>query len=194
MNFSVVILAGGRSTRMGRDKAWLEVGGQTLLSRQIQLAQELGATEVFISGRAGVDYTGFGGRVVLDNYPDSGPLAGIESAQAVTATPLLLALAVDMPAINIRLLQGLYSVCEANCGAIPRVNGRIEPLVAFYPKTAHALAVEMLSRKPAAKEAVAPGPTDFACECVKRKLARFVEASAAEAACFRNLNAPEDLP
>src|ERR1035438_9547728 len=59
MNFSAVILAGGKSSRMGRDKAWLEVGRQTLLARQIQLAQAAGATEIFVSGRFGVAYPTF---------------------------------------------------------------------------------------------------------------------------------------
>jgi hypothetical protein len=53
MNFSAIILAGGKSSRMGRDKAWLEVGGKTLLARQIELAGPLARSEVFISGRTG---------------------------------------------------------------------------------------------------------------------------------------------
>ncbi|HEY5345385.1 MAG TPA: NTP transferase domain-containing protein, partial [Verrucomicrobiae bacterium] len=59
MNFSAVILAGGKSSRMGRDKAFLEIGGTTLLARQIGLARELGAAEIFISGRAETDYSKF---------------------------------------------------------------------------------------------------------------------------------------
>lgn len=57
MNHSAVILAGGQSKRMGRDKALLEVGGQPLLVRQIKFGWATRATEVFISGRAGVDYS-----------------------------------------------------------------------------------------------------------------------------------------
>src|SRR6266566_3753822 len=59
MNFSAVILAGGKSSRMGRDKAFIKVGGQPLLARQIQLAQTVGAKEIFISGREDVDYSNF---------------------------------------------------------------------------------------------------------------------------------------
>jgi molybdopterin-guanine dinucleotide biosynthesis protein A len=56
MNFSAVILAGGRSSRMGRDKAWPKIDSQTLLARQITLVRELGAVEIFIFGRAEADY------------------------------------------------------------------------------------------------------------------------------------------
>ena len=80
MIFSAVILAGGKSLRMGRDKAWLEIEGQTLLARQIALARETGAAEIFISGRADADYSAFGCPVLQDGFPDAVPLAGIERA------------------------------------------------------------------------------------------------------------------
>src|ERR1041385_2459244 len=96
MNFSAVILAGGRSQRMGRDKARLIVQGKPLLLRQVELARELGAAEVLISGRAGGDYTGFNCPVLMDRFEDAGPLAGIESALTAMSTEMLLVLAVDM--------------------------------------------------------------------------------------------------
>lgn len=190
---SAVILAGGKSSRMGRDKAWLEICGQTLLARQIQLIHTFGATEIFISGRADADYSPFGCRVLQDHFPDAGPLAGIESALCMTTTPLLLVLAVDMPEMSLNFLQRLHAACAEKCGAIPQVGGRIEPLAAFYPKTTLGLATEMLSRQRAGSETDTPGPTDFARECVQRKLAGLIEATAAEARYFTNLNSPEDL-
>jgi molybdenum cofactor guanylyltransferase len=193
MNFSAVILAGGRSSRMGRDKAWLEIGGRTMLARQVELVRMVGAAEVFISGRTEVDYSAFGCRVVQDRFQNVGPLAGIERALDAATAPLLLVLAVDMPAMSGVFLEKLRAVCTENCGAIPQVDGRIEPLVAFYSKASLDLAVGMLGDKRARSEAGAPGPTDFARECVKRKLATLVEVSAAEARYFTNINSPEDL-
>ena len=105
MNFSAVILAGGKSSRMGCDKAFLEIGGQTLLARQIQLVHDAGAAEVFISGREGVDYSTSGCRVLTDKFPDAGPLAGIERALDTMTSPLLLVLAVDLPAMTAEFLQ-----------------------------------------------------------------------------------------
>ena len=52
MTFSALILAGGKSSRMCQDKAWLRLRHETFLARQIRLAQEVGASEVLISGRA----------------------------------------------------------------------------------------------------------------------------------------------
>ena len=75
MKFSAVILAGGRSSRMGQDKAWLPIDGQPLLARQISLVRELDPVELLISGRSGTDYRSLGCRVLTDGFPDAGPLA-----------------------------------------------------------------------------------------------------------------------
>jgi molybdopterin-guanine dinucleotide biosynthesis protein A len=187
MNFSAVILAGGKSSRMGRDKAWLDVDGQPLLARQIQLARESGAAEVFISGRADTDYAAFGCRVLWDKFAGAGPLAGIERALDAANLPLLLVLAVDLPEMNLEFLRGLGAGCAENIGAIPRVNENLEPLAAFYPKTSHLLAVALLD---GGHNAV----TTFAENCVQSGLARFVELSAAGARHFANWNSPADLP
>jgi molybdenum cofactor guanylyltransferase len=187
VNFSAVILAGGKSSRMGRDKAWLEVDGRPLLARQIQLARESGAAEVFISGRADTDYAAFGCRVLWDKFGGAGPLAGIERALDAAMSPLLLVLAVDLPEMSVEFLRRLGAGCAENFGAIPRVNENIEPLAAFYPKISHSPAEALLCNR---RNAVAT----FAEHCVQSGLARFVELPAAGSRHFANWNAPVDLP
>ena len=187
MSFSTVILAGGKSSRMGCDKAFLETGGQTLLARQIQLALETGAPEILISGRAGADYSIFGSHVLLDKFPDAGPLAGIERALDAAISPLLLVLAVDLPKMNADFLQRLRTSCIENIGVIPRMNGHIEPLAAFYPKAAQMLAEALLRN---GHNAVAT----FAGHCARSGLAQFVDLAASDACYFVNLNTPADLP
>lgn len=186
MNFSAVILAGGKSSRMGRDKARLEVGGQILLARQIQLAREAGATEVFLSGRAETDYAEFGCWVLPDKYPGAGPLAGIERALDAASSDRLLVLAVDLPEMNADLLKRLLANCSENAGVIPRLNGNIEPLAAIYPKAAHPLVEVLLGD---GNNAV----MNFARLCVESGLARFLELSADDARHFTNWNSPADL-
>jgi molybdopterin-guanine dinucleotide biosynthesis protein A len=174
MKFSAVILAGGKSSRMGRDKAWLEIEGRSLLARQIQLVREAGAAEVFISGRANSDYSNFDCRVLHDRIVDAGPLGGIESALAASSSSLLLALAVDMPKMQVQLLSRFVSRCGERVGVIPRVNGKIEPLAAFYPKAAAGLMEELFSasrRKELGSElsrapVKSPSATGFAEKCV----------------------------
>ena len=157
MKFSAVILAGGKSSRMGRDKALLEVDGQPLLARQIQIARDAGADEVFISGRADADYTAFTCPVLRDRFLETGPLAGIEAALMATASPLLLALAVDLPGMDVDFLRRLAGQCAVGCGAIPRVDGFIEPLAAFYPKTSVSLLTELFDARIPLTPALSPG-------------------------------------
>ncbi len=187
MNFSAVILAGGKSSRMGRDKAWLEVGGRPLLARQVRLARGLGAAEVFISGRTDTDYSAFDCPVLCDRFAGAGPLAGIERALAAATLPLLLVLAVDLPEMDLGLLRRLGAGCAGNIGAIPRVNGKLEPLAAFYPKAAQPLAVALLRNEPRAV-------SGFADRCVQSGLARLMELPAGEERYFANWNSPVDLP
>jgi molybdopterin-guanine dinucleotide biosynthesis protein A len=185
MIFDAVILAGGKSSRMGQDKALLEVGGQSLLARQIALVREVGAGEVFVSGRAGVDYSGFDCPVLVDKFPDAGPLAGIERALDASSSPLLLVLAVDMPAMNAAMLGRLLASCTTVHGVIPRTKDGIEPLAAIYPKAAlDKLRVELQQGK-------SPGVRWFAQECVTAGLAQFMDVSDADAECFVSANSPE---
>lgn len=184
MTFDAVILAGGKSTRMGRDKAWLEFDGRTLLARQIQLARGAGASGVFVSGRAGKDYSGFGCPALVDRLIDIGPLAGVERALSACSAPLLLALAVDMPRMTPAPLQKLLSLCAQDRGAVPRVNNEIEPLAAFYPRAALALLTGRLDRR-------LYSARQFAGACIHEKLCVFVDFTPDDAPFFENWNAPD---
>jgi molybdopterin-guanine dinucleotide biosynthesis protein A len=186
MNFSAVILAGGNSSRMGRDKAWLEVGGMRLLARQIELVCAAGAVEVFISGRTDADYSGFGGLVLHDQFAGAGPLAGIERALTTAKTPLLLVLAVDLAGMSAELLRRLAAACSTKVGVIPRVNGNIEPLAAFYPKSAQGLAGSQLEGGDFVVR-------DFAARCVQCGWSRYVELPGSDTPNFTNWNSPADM-
>ena len=191
MNFDAVILAGGKSSRMGRDKAFLEFSGQPLLARQISLACGIGASEIFISGRARVDYSIFNCPVLKDQFPNAGPLAGMASALDAVRQPLLLVLAVDMANMTGDFLKKLHAHCQNGAGAVPLCDGVIEPLAAFYPKSTGELAQKLLARS---KHEHSPGAKHFAELCVQAGLARFVTVAPDEASLFKNWNSPADLP
>jgi molybdopterin-guanine dinucleotide biosynthesis protein A len=186
MNFSALILAGGRSSRMGRDKAWLEVDGRPLIERQLALVRESGATGVFISGRAGADYSSLGCRVLEDDFAAVGPLAGIERGLAAMTSPLLLVLAVDLPRMEAQFLRRLALACADDHGAVPEVRGNLEPLVAIYPKRAYAVIVEQLR---AGRNAV----HEFASICMATGSVQRFPVTVMDEPLFLNWNAPGDL-
>ncbi|HLZ53385.1 MAG TPA: molybdenum cofactor guanylyltransferase [Verrucomicrobiae bacterium] len=185
MNLCAVILAGGKSSRMGQDKAWLEIGGQTLLARQIKLAHECGAEEVFISGRVDKDYSQFACPVLYDRWAEAGPLAGIGRALEETSSSRLLVLAVDMPWLTPVVLRKLAGPGRGDRGMVPRVGSRIEPLAAIYPKLAASLAAAMLSRGIHAA-------ATFAENCVRSGLAQFQTWNESDAGCFASWNRLSD--
>lgn len=183
---SAVILAGGRSSRMGRDKAWIEWAGRPLIAHALEKVRRLGVAEVFISGRPGVDYTALGCPVLLDLEPDRGPLGGIERALRECASPLLLVLAVDLPHVTPALLAGLLAACDVRTGAVPKLEDKLEPLAAIYPRRCHARARAALRQARLAAR-------DFAAACLRERAVRAFPVAAADAGCFANWNRPDDL-
>ncbi len=131
-----LVLAGGASRRMGRDKALLRLpGGESLLERQIWALRETGAARVLISTRKGRDYGAVAADLVFDPEVDAGPLAGIAAGLRAAREGLVLVLAVDMPRVDPGHLQELLRQTEAESlrGVVPVCDGIIEPLVAVYP-------------------------------------------------------------
>jgi molybdopterin-guanine dinucleotide biosynthesis protein A len=187
VNLSAVILAGGESTRMGRDKAWLEIAGQPLIHRALLTVQAAGIKEVFISGRAGEDYSALRCPVLFDLEPGCGPLAGIERALETADAPLLLVLAVDLPGITAAFLRRLVEGCDPHTGVLPILNGQLEPLAAIYPKRCHFIARNCLLKGRRAAR-------DFADACRRQRAVRTFTVSRADAGCFDNWNSPSDLP
>ncbi len=186
MNVSAVILAGGESHRMGQDKAWLELGGQPLIARALSTIRESGIGEIFISGRAGNDYSKLRCPVLLDREAGCGPLSGIERALEEAGTPLVLVLAVDLPYMTAAFLRKLAAHCDPLTGAIPRLRSQLEPLAAIYPKRCRFIARDCLLKCRLAAR-------DFADACLRERAVRPIAVAQVDAACFDNWNSPADV-
>jgi len=186
LNVSAFILAGGKSSRMGMDKAFLEYQGRTLLARALVLARSV-ASEVRIVGSE-EKFAAFG-TVVEDVFGDCGPLGGIHAALLASLTELNLILAVDTPQISTAVLQYLIrQACEAPDAAVvvPRAGGGWQPLCAVY-RPEFAKVAERALR--AGRNRIDP--------LFGMVRTRVVEESELEhanfpAGMFRNLNTPEE--
>jgi molybdenum cofactor guanylyltransferase len=130
-----VVLAGGRSTRMGRDKLHLRVGGTTLLERVTTVLADA-CDETLVVG-ASADPPPRGTRPVPDLRPDrAGPLAGIEAGLAAASYPSVFVAAADTPFLTSGVVEGLVAHLAAGARiAVPRHGGRAHPLCAAYDRS-----------------------------------------------------------
>jgi molybdopterin-guanine dinucleotide biosynthesis protein A len=181
------ILAGGKSTRMGTDKAFVEYEGRTLLARALDLARSV-TPEVRIVGSQ-EKFAPFA-PVVEDVFRDCGPLGGIHAALQASVTPLNLMLAVDMPFVSWAFLQFLIGQAKRAPEAavvVPISDGRRQPLCAIYRRE---FAV-------AAEDALRAGRNriDRLFDEVRTRVIEQEELEGAgfSSALFRNLNTPEEL-
>jgi molybdopterin-guanine dinucleotide biosynthesis protein A len=146
---SAVLLAGGRSTRMGRDKALLEVDGQPMWRRQRNVLAALGPKEIFLSVRAEQAWArgiaGFDG-LLFDGLEAGGPLIGITAGLERMTAPWLAVLAIDLPAMTTAWFEELARHCTPGVGCVGRQEKFYEPLAAIYPREMMSLAWEALAR------------------------------------------------
>ena len=147
-NFSAALLAGGRSIRMGRDKAEIAVrwGDETvpLRVRQLRILESLEPEELFYSGPMRVNDLR-GAKIIVDQWSDAGPLSGLASCLREMTSDLLLCLAVDVARIETPILLKLLGKCRAGQGIVPRLGKHYEPLVAVYPRKSLYLAIGQIT-------------------------------------------------
>jgi molybdenum cofactor guanylyltransferase len=125
------VLAGGKSSRMGQDKALIDFNGKPLLSHAVETVRAV-CHKSFVVGNP-TKYLSYG-PIVEDFYTDQGPLAGIHAALKSSAAKLNLMVAVDMPFISVELLQFLIMQARGSSAmvSIPEIDGRLQPLCAIY--------------------------------------------------------------
>src|SRR5256885_5530307 len=121
-NVTAFILAGGKSTRMGTDKALVALDGRTLLARTLDLARSV-VTDVRIVGDSG-KFAAFA-PVVEDVFRECGPLGGIHAALRASSTELNLILAVDVPFVSLAFSQYLIRRAQdaSAVATVPRAGG-----------------------------------------------------------------------
>ena len=186
MTFSAMLLAGGESRRMGRDKAALVFHDEPLWRRQLRVLRDLGPQRVFVSARTESPWLPDDTELLLDEPPSRGPLSGLAKALAQMQTTHLVVLAVDMPFVTREQLQFLCLEATEGCGVVPLIGERAEPLAAIYPKES------------ALDFAAALAGIDLSLQSLVRKLAaagkvRLLPVSSEDENLYLSLNNPSDL-
>jgi molybdenum cofactor guanylyltransferase len=180
------ILAGGKSSRMGADKALLELKGRSLLQRALGLLRSLTPEVVIVGERS--KFARFG-TVVEDVFRERGPLGGIHAALAATATDLNLVLAVDLPFIDAAFLKYLVKQARGTEAVViaPHSSDGWQPLCAIYRRSFLAVAEKSLLQ---GKNKIDPL---FSAVPVLALLENDLTERGFPPALFRNLNTPEEF-
>ena len=185
-SLSAFILAGGKSTRMGTDKAFVLLEGRTLLARMLDLARQV-TSNVHIVGDP-AKFAPFA-PTIEDIFPGCGPLGGIHAALRSSSTDLNIILAVDVPFVSLALLDYLISRAKNSTASVTltQAAGGFQPLCAVYRR----------SFGDAAEDALRAGRYKID-GLFNQKNTQVIEEGELQVAgfspgIFRNLNTPQDL-
>jgi molybdopterin-guanine dinucleotide biosynthesis protein A len=183
MSFSAVLLCGGESQRMGRDKSLVEWNGTPLWQLQLEKLRALLPREIFLSARNDKPWRPRDVTLVLDAEPAScGPRGGIAAALRICQSDHLLVLAIDLPLIHVGYLKSMLQRIARGVGVVPVSDGRFEPVAAIYPRgvvdafSRHAESLQTLLR-----------------ELIDRGCMTAVGVQPRDRELFRNVNEPADL-
>ena len=130
---NAVILVGGKSSRMGTNKAFLELKGKTFIELQIELLREM-FDEISISANTPSEYEYLNLPIFKDIYPGKGPLGGIYTSLINSSSLHTFMLACDMPFVGPELIKHLKDLTKEYDVVIPKSENGLEPLHAFYSK------------------------------------------------------------
>lgn len=146
---SYIILAGGKSRRMGVNKAELDFYGHTFLETQITKAQTMGFTDIIISGHPAevLSIT-----PIMDEFKDRGPLGGMYSSFKIAKNEFCFVICVDVPQIVESTILSLINYHEQEGKEITLLcqNGKVEPLIGIYPASSYKKIYEIIKNGSAA--------------------------------------------
>ena len=150
MEIGCIVLAGGKGLRLGRDKAFETVDGQSLLHRVVTRLSSFSSEIIIVTAKGKslpqfFDKPSF--RIVADAYPGQGSLVGLATGLAASKAHYNLAVACDMPFLNQALLRYMLGLAAGFDVVLPRLNGLLEPLHAVYARSCLAPMERLLERK-----------------------------------------------
>lgn len=149
---TLIVAAGGKSTRMGRDKRFLPLDGEALLARTLRKGRAAGFRSIVLAAEGAQEElttlaAEFGALLVTDEIPAQGPAAAIAAGLAAAETAWSLVLSGDMPFYDFELVRALLSAAEGDTQVVlPTLSGYWQPLAALYRRDAGAVFAAAIAR------------------------------------------------
>jgi len=137
MEVTSIVLAGGKNLRLGRSKAREVIGGKSLIECVVERLRPLSSQILIVTSREESDFPVVPEtQVLIDHYPDKGPLGGIYSGLLASRSAYSVVVACDMPFLNTELLRYMIGLSADFDAVVPRLGeGMAEPLHAVYSKS-----------------------------------------------------------
>lgn len=197
MDIEAFILIGGRSSRLGTDKAFVELGGKTLVERASEtIHQALAPRRITaVAGNAtqfAIDAVVADVPFIFDLHENRGPLGGLHAALAYAQTPWIFVLACDYPFVSPQIISFLAEKISDDSGAVvpEQHDGRLQPLCAFYQVGKARPIVEEIIERPRI-----PPPMHDIVRSMEPLVVRFDEYASLPGSdrLFLNINTLDDL-
>lgn len=130
---NIIILAGGKSSRMGQDKGLMKIKGIEIIKYLIKTTELLTNQITIISNNK--EYEKFGYSVVHDLINDIGPIGGLYTGLKTSKSDINLVLSCDVPLVSVELLEALLKANTSNLnGIVAKHNDKVHPLIGLYSK------------------------------------------------------------
>ena len=145
MDIGLIILAGGKSSRMGTDKAFLSWDGKSFVENTVVKAKQYGFTDIIVVINKKVEFKELAVTVIADIYPEQGPLSGMHAGLTYGKSKSYFVISCDMPLFDFGVFNQLRLVYNDEVDVVvPSYQGKIQPLAAIYRKTCAKAIEDML--------------------------------------------------
>ncbi len=179
MSFSGIIVSGGRSSRMGEDKALLEVDGKPMIQ---YVSEVLRATcDEIIIASSNEKHAKFGDFMVEDTPKGMGPIAGIQAGLQAAKYEQSIVLSCDTPFVTKEILEVLKEQCQGERITLASCEGKLQPLIAIYSKAVSMTIAQSLNNNERSLMQLQ--------ETCNAKVIHF---DASKAKAFENINTPSE--
>jgi molybdopterin-guanine dinucleotide biosynthesis protein A len=145
MSASAIVLCGGRSTRMGQDKALLPFGGEILLARVVRIVRGVADEVVLVTREGQALPDGF--EAVRDPAEGLGPLAGIATGLRNVTSDRAFVTGCDAPLLRPALIQRLFQLADGYDAAVPLIDGRFMTTTAVYARSIVSTAEALIAKR-----------------------------------------------
>jgi len=181
-----ILLAGGKSRRMGFDKRFLKLGGDTLVRRALSVYERLFTEILIVVAEPVPELADMGHQVVTDLIPNCAALGGLYTGLSLAHGPRIFAAACDMPFLNPALIGHLLEFCDDV--VMPKLATGLQPMHTVYSKACLPYFERMMANHNLSIQAVL-GHNELRAQLVAEEVLRTFDP---QLLSFLNLNTPED--